>query len=219
MARRLTLPDSASVANPMEGARLSAPSALRNAAAICEVIGSHAPPDGHALELASGTGEHAIRIAACQPGLIWQPSDIDPDRRTSIDAWAAEAALPNLRPAIALDATAPGWGAAHAGFDLIFAANILHLISAPEAETLIREAALALSPGGQLMIYGPFRRDHGFASPGDEAFHQSLIAQDPEIGYKSVQQVHGWFREAGMLVEPAISMPANNLTHIARKLG
>lgn len=217
MSRRLNLPDSASVARPVAGARLHAPSALRNADAICMVIATHGPKSGRALELASGTGEHAVRIAACKPDLLWQPSDVDPERRASIDAWAREAGCTNLRPAIALDACAPGWGAQHGHQDLIFASNILHLIAAAEAETLIREAGLALAPGGVLMIYGPFRRASGFASPGDAAFHESLVAQDPEIGYKTTDEVALWMQEAGLEGQPAIPMPANNLTLRGRK--
>ncbi|RBO52079.1 methyltransferase [Rhodovulum sp. BSW8] len=216
MPRRLDLPDSASVATSGMGGRLSAPSALRNADAICAVLETLAPPRGRVLELASGTGEHAVRFAARLPGLIWQPTEIDPARRASIDAWAAEAALPNLRPAIALDACQPGWGATHAGQDLIFVSNILHLVSAAEAETLIAEAARALAPKGVLAIYGPFLRETGFASPGDAAFHASLTAQDARIGYKPVATVTGWGVAAGLLPEAQISMPANNLTIIFR---
>lgn len=217
MSRRLSLPDTASVAKPGTDGRMHAPSAARNAEAICAVIAERGPVTGRALEIASGTGEHAVRIAARRPGLTWQPSDIDAARRASIDAWAAHAGLANMRPAIALDACAPGWGAALAGQDLIFAANILHLIGDDEAETLIREAALALAPGGVLMIYGPFRRPHGFASAGDAAFHASLVAQDPAIGYKSTDRVEDRMRAAGLIVEPPVEMPANNLTGIARK--
>lgn len=219
MARRLNLPDTASVATPGTGGRLHAPSALRNAQAICAVITDHAPPSGRALEIASGTGEHAVRIAACLPGLTWQPTEIDAVRRASIDAWATDAGCANLRPARALDATEPGWGVAFQGHDLIFASNILHLISAPEAEVLILEAAQALAPGGVLLIYGPFRRAEGFASAGDAAFHDSLTAQDPEIGYKSCDQVAAWFSGAGLIAQAPVAMPANNLTQIARKPG
>ncbi|TCP39897.1 DUF938 domain-containing protein [Rhodovulum marinum] len=217
MSRRLTLPDSASVATPGTDGRMHAPSAARNAEAICAVIAARGPATGRALEIASGTGEHAVRIAACQPQLAWQPSDIDPERRASIDAWASHSGLANIRPVIALDACTPGWATAHSGFDLIFASNILHLIGRAEAETLIREAAAALTPGGVLMIYGPFRRADGFASEGDAAFHASLTAQDPAIGYKSSDEVAEWMRTAGLAVEPPAEMPANNLTQIARK--
>ncbi|TCM85768.1 DUF938 domain-containing protein [Rhodovulum steppense] len=217
MSRRLSLPDSASVAQPGADGRMHAPSAARNAAAICAVIAARAPQTGRALEIASGTGEHAVRIAAELPGLDWQPTEIDPARRGSIDAWAAHMGLANIRPAIALDACAPGWGGAHRGQDLIFASNILHLVSQTEAETLVREAGAALAPGGVLMIYGPFRRDEGFASAGDAAFHASLVAQDPAIGYKGVGEVADWMRAAGLYVEPPVEMPANNLTLIAAR--
>jgi len=181
------------------------------------VIAARGPAAGRALEIASGTGEHAVRIAASRPGLDWQPSDIDPERRASVDAWAAAAGVTNIRPAIALDACAPGWGALQGGYDLVFASNILHLVSRPAAETLIHEAARALVPGGVLMIYGPFRRTDGFASEGDAAFHAGLVAQDPALGYKSVDEVGAWMRAAGLVVEPAAPMPANNLTQIAGK--
>ncbi|TCO73858.1 DUF938 domain-containing protein [Rhodovulum euryhalinum] len=217
MSRRLSLPDTASVAIPGADGRMHAPSALRNAEAICAVIRERGPAAGRALEIASGTGEHAVRIAACQPGLDWQPSDIDADRRASIDAWTAHAGLPNIRPAIALDACAPGWGAVQDGYDLIFASNILHLVSVDEAQTLIREAARALAPAGVLMIYGPFRRGDRFASEGDATFHTSLVAQDSAIGYKSAEEVEGWMRAAGLVAEPPAEMPANNLTVVARK--
>lgn len=217
MSRRLTLPDSASVATPGADGRMHAPSAARNAEAICAVIAARGPASGQALEIASGTGEHAVRIAACQPGLDWQPSDIASDRRASIDAWAEHAGVSNIRPAIALDACAPGWGAAGPAYDLIFASNILHLVGKDEAQTLIRESAAALTPGGILMIYGPFRRANGFASEGDAAFDASLRAQDPEIGYKSTEEVAAWMHAAGLRVETPEDMPANNLTQIARK--
>jgi len=217
MSRRLDLPDSPSMARPATGGRMHAPCAACNAEAICAVIAARGPQAGRALEIASGTGEHAARIAAALPGLDWQPTEIAPARRASIDARAAHAGLANIRPAIALAACAPGWGAGQAGQDLIFASNILHLIGHAEAETLVREAGAALAPGGVLMIYGPFRRDDGFAGAGDAAFHASLVAQDPAIGYKSVAEVRGWMGATDLEVEAPVEMPANNLTLIAAR--
>ncbi|HSG57817.1 MAG TPA: DUF938 domain-containing protein, partial [Paracoccaceae bacterium] len=184
MSRRLNLPDTASVAHPSDDGRMFAPSAARNAADIATLVADHAPATGRALEIASGTGEHAVVFARAMPGLDWQPTDIDAARRASVNAHAAVAGLPNLRPAIPLDATAAGWGAAHAGQDLIVLVNLLHLISVFEAKTLIAEVAQALAPGGRFVLYGPFLRDGQTTSEGDTAFHASLRAQDPEIGYK-----------------------------------
>lgn len=217
MSRRLNLPDTASVATPSEDGRMYAPSAARNAADIATLVADHAPKTGRALEIASGTGEHAVVFARAVPGLDWQPTDIDAARRASCDAHAARADLSNLRPAIPLDATTPGWGVAHAGQDLIVLVNLLHLISTPEAKTLIAEVAQALAPGGLFILYGPFLRDGQTTSEGDTAFHASLRAQDPEIGYKDDWDVIDWLHGNWLELVQVVEMPANNMAFVARR--
>ncbi|OZB19693.1 MAG: hypothetical protein B7X55_02785 [Rhodobacterales bacterium 34-62-10] len=127
------------------------------------------------------------------------------------------AGLPNLRPAIPLDATAPGWGAGHAGQDLIVLVNLLHLISDAEAKTLIAEVAQALAPGGRFILYGPFLRDGETTSEGDTAFHASLRTQDPEIGYKDDWDVIDWIHTNWLELVQVVEMPANNLAFVARR--
>ena len=219
MTTRRTLPPTASVAHAGEGAKLHAPSAERNAAAIAAALCEIAPETGRALEIASGTGQHVVAFAAAMPGLIWQPTEIDAARRASIDAYAAEAGLPNLRAAMALDATEAGWGKAQSGQALIVLINLLHLISAPEARQIIGEAAQALAPGGSFAVYGPFLRDGQATSEGDARFHASLTAQDPAIGYKDLSEVEGWLRAAGLTLHPVRQMPANNLFLLAERPG
>jgi len=219
MPRRLNLPDSASTATPGEDGRLYAPSSERNAAPILALLKHHGPAEGRALELAAGTGQHAAHFAAALPGLQWQPTEIEPTRRQSIDSWAKTVTAPNLQPAIELDATAPGWGSSHAGQDLILLVNLLHLISTPEAQTLISEAAQALAPGGRLILYGPFLRDGEATSEGDASFHASLTAQDPEIGYKDDFDVIDWLHEAWLELVDVVEMPANNLALVAKRPG
>lgn len=211
MPRRLNLPDSASFATPDEAGRLFAPSAARNIEAICTLLSDLAPAGGDALEIASGTGQHIVALAKAMPGLTWQPTEIDPARRASIEAYLAQSSCSNTIAPKALDATAPGWSAEHGGKALIFLSNLLHLVSTAEAETLVGEAARALAPGGLLVIYGPFMRDDTLTSDGDQAFHDSLVSQDPEIGYKSDFDVLDWGVEAGLDVAHVVEMPANNL--------
>lgn len=218
MPKRLNLPDSASIATPDGEGRLFAPSAARNAEAIVTLArGILGDTTGEALEIASGTGQHITALADALPNLRWQPSDIDSDRRKSIDAHAKSSGLPNIAPAIALDATSPGWGVEQSGKAFICLANLLHLISTQEARILISEAAEALAPGGRLMIYGPFMRDDELTSDGDKSFHASLIAQDPEIGYKSDFDVIEWGLASWLEYEDMIEMPANNLAILWRK--
>lgn len=217
MARHLNLPDSASVAEAGTDGRMYAPSAARNADVIADLVGLHAPENGRALEIASGTGEHAIAIASRLPDLIWQPSDIDKDRRNSINAHAARAGLDNLQRAIALDVTTAGWADGHAGQDVILTVNLLHLISWQETKTLITQSAKALAAGGVLILYGPFMRAGELTSKGDVRFHDALIAQDAEIGYKDDFDIIEILQGSGLELIEVNEMPANNLSFVARR--
>lgn len=217
MPRRKLPAETASIADPIDGARLSAPSAARNTGPITDLLRHHAPAAGRALEIASGTGEHVLAFAAAFPGLDWQPTEIDPDRRASIDGWAATRNLPNLRPAIELDATRPGWGAAHGGHDLILLINLLHLVSTPEARVIVAEVPAALSPGGRFILYGPFLRNGEATSEGDARFHASLRAADPETGYKDDFDVIDWLHAAGLALVDVVEMPSNNLAFVSER--
>lgn len=211
------LPPSASVAEPAGGDRLFAPAAARNLEPLCDLLTAHAPPTGRALEIASGTGQHVVAFAQRLPGILWQPSDIDTTRRASINAHAEEAGLPNIAPALALDATQPGWAAEHGPFDLIMLANLLHLIPTDATRCLISEAAEALAPNGTLILYGPFKRAGELTSPGDARFDAELRAADPAIGYKDDLDMARWLSDAGLSPIDQSEMPANNLAFIAGK--
>ncbi|MDC0660812.1 DUF938 domain-containing protein [Leisingera sp. SS27] len=211
-----SVPGAASVSEP-KGGKLFAPSAERNSSAICDLLADVAPSQGRALELASGTGQHVIEYAARLPGLHWQPTEVDAARRASIQAYADEAGLPNIAPPFALDATAPGWGADHAGQNLIVLVNLLHLISRDEARNLIQEAAAAFAPGGRFVVYGPFMRGGDFISEGDRAFHAAITANDPETGYKDDAEVIRWLQTAGLDLVQAMEMPANNLALVTER--
>jgi SAM-dependent methyltransferase len=213
------IPATASVAHAAEGAKLHAPAAARNAAALVDLLETHAPDTGTALEIASGTGQHICAFAAALPLINWQPSEIDPARRASIDAHVSGAGLDNIAKAQMLDATAAGWGVVHQGKDLIVLVNLLHLISTPEARTVIREAASALASGGMLLCYGPFKRDGQLTSDGDMRFDAQLRTADPAIGYKDTLDITRWLGDAGLTLIEIARMPANNLGFVARKTG
>jgi hypothetical protein len=56
---------------------LSSPSVVRNRDPILAVLRRVLPAQGTVLEIASGSGEHAIYFAAALPHLTWQPTDAD----------------------------------------------------------------------------------------------------------------------------------------------
>ena len=210
MSRKLTLPDA-----PTPGAdrRMQAPSAGRNAGPILDVLRAHAPARGRALELAAGTGEHAVAFSRAFPGLAWQPTDLDPERLASIEAWRQAEGPDNLLPPRALDAARAGWAATEGPVDMILLVNLLHLISDTEAETVLAGIVQVLGPGGTGFLYGPFLRDGEATSPGDAAFHASLRAQDPAIGYKDLAWVITCLRPLSTTI---VEMPANNLMVIVK---
>ena len=189
--------------------RLSAPSAARNAPHIVAALADHLPAAGTVLEIAAGTGEHAVALARANPGLSWQPTDVAPERLASIDAWVRAEGLANIRPASPLDAAAPGWRAGPV--EAVFLSNLLHLLSKSAAHNVIAGAARALAPAGRFCLYGPFRENAAYRSHGDARFDAQLQAGDPEIGYKSVEWVTETARSAGLAPRARIDLPASNL--------
>jgi hypothetical protein len=210
------LPPSASIASPAGGAKLHAPSADRNTPMIVALLRAVAPATGSALEIASGTGQHIVALATALPQLNWYPTEVEPDRIASIDAYAAEAGLPNLHLAHHLDATQPGWGQTQGPFDIIHLGNLLHLIPQPAAAVLLTQAAAALTPKGAFTLYGPFMRAGVLTSEGDAQFDAELRATDPAIGYKDDRWVADLLTSVGLHVT-VNAMPANNLAFIARR--
>ena len=211
-----SVPGAASVATPEDG-KLFASAAERNLSPILQELKRIAPASGAALEIASGTGQHSAGFANALPKLIWQPTEVDPVRRGSIDAYTSETGATNIRPALHLDATEAGWAKSHPNMDLLVLSNLLHLISAAETETLIHEAGQSLRSGGVFFIYGPFKRDGLLTSEGDVRFDATLRAHDPEMGYKDVGEIRAWSRAADLFLAEEIEMPANNLALVLRK--
>lgn len=211
------LPPSASVARPLDKARMFAPAAERNAGAITELLRRHAPNQGRALELASGTGQHVVAFARALAGITWQPSEMDADRIASIDAYREDAALTNILPALRIDACASPWAQEVPAQDLIVTINIAHLVATADVRALIVQAAAALSPKGVFILYGPFKRAGQLTSAGDARFDADLRAANPAIGYKDDDEIKDWLAAAGLQLTAVEDMPANNLAFVATR--
>jgi hypothetical protein len=194
-------------------ARREAPAVARNRDAILEVLRGLLPARGLLLEIASGSGEHALHFAPAFPGLTFQPSDPDPDARASIDAWCAGVAT--IRPALALDAAAPDWPVARA--DAVLCINMIHISPWASCEGLLRGAARILPPGAPLILYGPFRRAGVHTAPSNEAFDAGLRARDPAWGVRDLEAVALTAAAAGFGPPAVTPMPANNLTVAFRR--
>lgn len=195
--------------------RRSAPAAIRNRDPILAVLRQHLPARGLVLEVASGSGEHATHFATALPGLVFQPSDPDPGARASIDAWAAEAQLPNQRPALVLDATAQPWPVLAA--DAVVCINMIHIAPWAAAQGLLRGAAAILPPGAPLVLYGPFRQGGAHTAPSNAAFDADLRARNPGWGIRDLEEVAALAAAHGFGAPVVAQMPANNLTIVFRR--
>jgi SAM-dependent methyltransferase len=215
MTRKGDMTPTHSNADSLDDGRLSAPAAVRNASAIVAALADWLPASGRALEIAAGTGEHAVALARANPGLDWQPTDIDPARLASIDAWRAAEGVKNMRVAVVLDATTPDWTVEPVR--VVYLANLMHLLPEIGATNVVRGAARALEAGGQFCVYGPFRLGGTFRSEGDAAFHARLTAAEPSIGYKDFEWIETVAAKAGLNRVALIEMPANNLVAIFKK--
>ena len=190
-------------------ARRSAPAALRNREPIAEVLAEWLPSEGVVLELASGTGEHALFFAERFPALEWQPTDPHPDALASIAAWRAASGLPNLREPIQLDASAPDWQVA--GADAILCINMAHISPWAASLGLLNGAATLLPPGGPLILYGPWLWDGIATAPSNLDFDLDLKRRDPEWGLRRVEDFAYAAGERGLDLGEVRPMPANNL--------
>lgn len=195
--------------------RLRAPSAGRNRDAILAVLTDILPSSGLVLEIASGSGEHAVHFAGALPGLTFQPSDPSPDAVASIAAWTAEAGLGNILPPLVVDAAASDWPIAAA--DAIVCINMIHIAPWAATEGLFRHAGRLLKQGRPLYLYGPYRRPDRPLEPSNAAFDESLRGRDPAWGLRDLDAVTALGAINGFGLPEVIEMPANNLSVIFRK--
>jgi hypothetical protein len=200
---------------PAAGQRRSAPAATRNREPIADVLSEWLPASGLVLEIASGTGEHAVHFAERFPQLEWQPSDIHTDALSSIAAWRVSAALPNLRQPIVLDAASSVWPIDKA--DVVLSINMVHISPWASALGLIAGAKRVLPRGGPLILYGPWLKDDIPTVPSNVAFDQDLRRRDPEWGLRRVEDFASAAAQHGLELEQTRPMPANNLMLLLRR--
>ena len=199
----------------LAGARRSAPAALRNREAIADVLGGWLPSSGLVLEIASGSGEHAVHFAERFPSLEWQPSDVHPDALASIEAWRTVAAFPNLRPPLVIDAAAPDWPVDRA--DALLSINMVHISPWRSALGLIAGAERLLAPGAPLILYGPWLQHDVAAAPSNLDFDADLRRRDPEWGLRHVEDFAAASAERGLSLVETRAMPANNMMLLFRR--
>jgi SAM-dependent methyltransferase len=199
--------------------RRQSPSAERNRDPILQVLRRVLPPAGTVLEIASGTGQHAIHFAAALPGIRWQPSDTDADARDSVEAWRREASLPNLAVPLMLDVHQAPWPLPVGATPLaaMVCINMIHISPWTATQALFEGARQHLAPDGVLYLYGPYKRDGRHTAPSNAAFDTQLRTNDPRWGIRDLADVEALAGTMGFVLAEIVEMPANNLSVVFRR--
>lgn len=195
-----------------------APATARNRVPICQVLAELLPAAPcKVLELASGTGEHALWMARALPQVTWQPSEATPEGVAAIEAWRA--LCPDLAarvlPPVQINAARPPWPVPPV--DAVFTANLTHIAPWEATLGLIAGAAARLGQGGQLLIYGPFNEAGSFTGPGNAAFDADLRLRNPAWGLRDREDIDDLALAHGFAIASSRIMPADNRLLVYRR--
>ncbi len=200
----------------MRDARQYAPATQRNREPILEILTKVLPPNSNVLEVASGTGEHAVFFASQLKSCRWIPSDINPLSMESIIAWKNFRSEDNLDIPLLIDVTEHDWvqQVANQKIDAIVNINMIHISSWLACLGLMAGAEQILPPGGILYLYGPYKRKGEHTAPSNANFDRSLRDRNTQWGIRDLEAVIEAAAAANLRLQQVIEMPANNLSVI-----
>jgi hypothetical protein len=195
-----------------------APATERNRAPIAEVLARELPASGKVLEIAAGTGEHAVFFAGQFPALQWQPTDPAPEALASIAAYRADYLGDNLAAPLLLDATEPdAWPVGQAA--AIVCINMVHISPWEATLGLFGGAAQVLrKSGAPLILYGPYIEQGVETAPSNLDFDASLKARNPLWGLREAEALDALAATHGMRRTARYALPANNIMLVYRKI-
>jgi len=192
-----------------------AESCLRNQTPIAHALLPLLQDRQRLLEIASGTGQHAVYLANRLPHLIWQCSDL-PECLPGIRLWAEEAVHRNIPEPIVLDVRQTDWPAS-GHYDAVFTANSIHFIGLDKVVALLSGVGNLLTKGALFCVYGPFNQHSRFTSEGNQQLDAWLKSRDAESGIKDIETVLNLCAEQSLIHQNTLSMPANNLMLVFEK--
>jgi len=187
-----------------------APAAERNRQPILDVLRRVLPATGLVLEVASGTGQHAIFFSEHLSDLRWQPTDASSEALLSIGAWVEEVGRENLLSPFELDVRWQRWPVGKA--DALLCINMIHISPWETTEALFRGAGELLAHGSHLITYGPYRLHGEHTASSNAAFDENLRSRNARWGVRDVEELTDLGGQTGFTLEEQVSMPANNMT-------
>lgn len=190
----------------------------RNREPILQVLLEVLPATGTILEIASGTGEHAVFFAPRLKPRKWIPSDTDASLRESIVAWAKHSPSENLYQPLNIDASQPVWKAEKEllseipDISAMVNINMIHISPWSACLGLMAAAGRILSPGGVIYLYGPYKQGGKHTALSNADFDQYLQEQNPEWGVRNLEDVVEAASNHHLTLQKTYQMPANNLS-------
>lgn len=181
----------------------------QNKVPILEVLQDVFSDRQNVLEIASGTGQHAVFFGRALPHLTWQTSELTANH-AGIRMWLDEAQLSNVLPPVEIDVSSDVWPVG--SVDAIFNANTVHIVSWPEVERMFAGIGHVLETGGVLCLYGPFNYGGNFTSDSNARFDAWLKSRDPGSGVRDFEAINRLAELQGLSLQKDVAMPANNRT-------
>ena len=191
------------------------PAADNNKAAILSVLTNYLSEVDHVFEIGSGSGQHAIHMAAALPQIQWQPSD-RANTLALLSVNIRKYGTPNVQQPIELDLEKPPL-ALPEGVQCVYAANVMHIVSEPLGATLIKLTAQSLLKDGYLVLYGPYRYGGEFTTESNKDFDGWLKDRDSDSGVRDFEWVERHAKECGLNLIKDHAMPANNQCLVFKK--
>ncbi|WEJ61624.1 DUF938 domain-containing protein [Thiomicrorhabdus lithotrophica] len=182
-------------------------SSEENKHVISEVIQKWLIDSKMVLEIASGTGQHAVHFAENMPFLTWQTSDLV-ESHSGINLWINESGLTNILPPLSIDVSEDNWPVVT--YDAVYSANSFHIMSKQNVTDFFSHISSVLNPTGLVIIYGPFNYNGQFTSPSNANFDIWLKQRNEKSGIKDFEFCHELALNAGLKLAEDIEMPQNN---------
>jgi len=199
---------------------IDTPAYHRNCIHIVEVLKSELKSDnGDILEIASGSGQHALAFARAFPNYIFWPSDISADYLNSIEAWRKNKPLENLKAPFKLDVLARSWNMGEINrppgvFDAIININMVHISPIQAAEGLFRGSSKYMGEDGKLFLYGPFKINGEHTAQSNREFDEILRARNSTWGLRDLEELSDLALTFKLVLQRRVSMPSNNFVLI-----
>lgn len=191
------------------------PAADNNKAFILQALKKLNLLKGKVVELGSGPGQHGIHICQNEKDLTWQPTEIQ-SKLPITQAWyevSQQQNISNYLPPFEFHIGESQINAAD--YDLVYSANVLHIISEAMAKHLAKQLAETMNVKQHLVCYGPFLQDGKFTTESNREFNQWLLSENYG-GLRDLTDIPNWTKGRLELVHIE-SMPANNFLVVYQK--